>query len=204
MTRNESVEYQNKLFVFGGYRQRRQVSIVEECKLERKFDLLFDFYNGVCGTFNFDQEPEVVLLCFSDSSDKMCHRYDGNDFQQLEVSTQYNHQYAANSLGKYNQGALVVGGWNKAVELLEFENGSYKWNLKQSYPFHSRIRGAALISIKNYVIVFGGHGDHVLLTVAQFKDDAWTKIGDLNQSRHAHNCILFGSEVLVVGGWGSL
>ena len=55
------------------------------------------------------------------------------------MSTQYNHEQAANSLGKYNQGALVVGGYkNKAVELLEFENGSYKWNLKQSYPYHSR------------------------------------------------------------------
>ena len=38
------------------------------------------------------------------------------------MSTQYNHEQAANSLGKYNQGALVVGGYkNKAVELLEFE-----------------------------------------------------------------------------------
>ena len=61
-----------------------------------------------------------------------------------------------------------------------------------------------MISIKNSVIVFGGWSDYdVVSTVAQFKEDSWTKLGDLNQPRRGHNCILFGSEVLVVGGFRS-
>ena len=67
-----------------------------------------------------------------------------------------------------------------------------------------------MISINNSVLVFGGLGNNALSTnvlssiVAQFKEDSWTKIGDLNRPRSGHNCILFGSEVLVVGGYGSL
>ena len=62
-----------------------------------------------------------------------------------------------------------------------------------------------MISIKNSVIVFGGiDGSDDVSTVAQFKENTWTKLGDLNQSRFAHNCIFFGSEILVVGGYGWL
>ena len=54
-------------------------------------------------------------------------------------------------------------------------------------------------------MVFGGYGDSGdMSTVAQFKEDSWTKLGDLNQRRFAHNCIFFGFEILVVGGYGSL
>ena len=58
---------------------------------------------------------------------------------------------------------------------------------------------------KNSCAVFGGFGgSDDVSTVAQFKEDSWTKLGDLNQRRSGLNCILFGSEVLVVGGRGSL
>ena len=41
------------------------------CTLERKLgDLPFDFYGGMCGTFNFTSE--IVLMCFADSNKKFC------------------------------------------------------------------------------------------------------------------------------------
>ena len=57
------------------------------------------------------------------------------------MNSQYEHRWAGNSLGNYNQGAFVVGSYspnNNKVEVLELENGSLKWNLKESYPYHSR------------------------------------------------------------------
>ena len=65
----------------------------------------------------------------------------------------------------------------------------------------------ALVSIHNSVIVFGGaggNGDGSSLSnvsVAQFKMDSWSQLGDLNQRRRGANGIIFGSEILVVGGW---
>ena len=57
------------------------------------------------------------------------------------------------------------------------------------------------------ILVFGGLDERKgkpLTTVAQFKNDSWSRLGDLHNSRHGHNCIIFDSEVLIVGGYPSL
>ena len=62
-----------------------------------------------------------------------------------------------------------------------------------------------MISIENSVIVFGGYGgSNIVSTVAQFKEDSWSFLGDLNQRRYGLNAIVFGSDVFVVGGSGTL
>ena len=54
-------------------------------------------------------------------------------------------------------------------------------------------------------MVFGGYGDSGdMSTVAQFKEDSWSFLGDLNQGRSGLNAIVFGSDVFVVGGYGTL
>ena len=63
-----------------------------------------------------------------------------------------------------------------------------------------------MVSINDAVIVYGGYDDDsrsALSTVAEFKNEEWAKLGQLNQARSGHNSILFGSEVLIVGGAGS-
>ena len=50
------------------------------------------------------------------------------------------------------------------------------------------------------IIVFGGYSS---TTVAKFKDNVWTGLGNLNQSRLGHNSIIFNSEILIVGGDGA-
>ena len=69
-------------------------------------------------------------------------------FDQIHVNTTHGHTLAGNSLGVYNGNAIVIGGmdyssssstiYHNEVEVLEFEIGRLKWNLKNKYPYHSR------------------------------------------------------------------
>ena len=75
-------------------------------------------------------------------------RFNGTVFDQLHFNTQHGHTRAGNSLGVYNGNAIVIGGrdrssssstiYHNEVEVLEFEIGRLKWNLKNKYPYHSR------------------------------------------------------------------
>ena len=49
--------------------------------------------------------------------------------------------------------------------------------------------------MKNSVIVFG------LKTVGKFENEQWSKLGELLEVRVGHNAIIFGSEILIIGGW---
>ena len=64
---------------------------------------------------------------------------------KLDTYSQYVHYAAGNNLGQYNQGLLVVGGYDGSayshhseVEVLNKENGNLKWKKLQKYPFHSK------------------------------------------------------------------
>ena len=59
-----------------------------------------------------------------------------------------------------------------------------------------------MVSIDGRVMVFGG--SYNIKTVAQFENDEWEKLGDLRESRRAHNAIVFDGDILIVGGYGSL
>ena len=63
--------------IFGGARTYiSQISEVTGCSLRRVGDLPIDFRLGGCNTFNSASfaESEEILLCFSFSSQKECHR----------------------------------------------------------------------------------------------------------------------------------
>ena len=77
---------QNEFWYFGGYNQKRQVSLIKVtklhntffklskivgCKLERQGDLIFDFDKGSCNTFS--QPDPKVLLCFDMTNTQECH-----------------------------------------------------------------------------------------------------------------------------------
>ena len=62
-----------------------------------------------------------------------------------------------------------------------------------------------MVSINESIIVSGGYQydfRHVS-TVAEFKDNLWNQLGNLNQARLGHNSIIFDSEILIVGGSGT-
>ena len=51
------------------------------------------------------------------------------------------------------------------------------------------------------VFIIGGHdGSPNLSIVAQFKDNEWTQVADLNQGRNGHGSITIGDQTLIIGG----
>ena len=39
--------------------------------------------------------------------------------------------------------------------------------------------------------------------VAEFRDDQWTQLNDLNKGRSCHGSITIGARTMIVGGWTS-
>merc|ERR1712062_931759 len=96
---------------------------------------------------------------------------------------------------------------NSEVEVLNKESGFLKWKKLQKYPFHSSLFHSSLVSINDSIIVLGGqtsNPSYIVSSVAKFKDNVWTGLGNLNQARHGHNSITFNSDILIVGGQGTL
>ena len=67
-----------------------------------------------------------------------------------------------------------------------------------------------MVSFKDSIIVFGGYiyVDYpgwpiTLSTVAKFEKEEWTQLGNMNEKRYGHNCIIDGSDILIIGGLGS-
>ena len=56
-----SIVWLGKMFVFGGYNYRRQISVVDECKLTKKGELPFDTTYGACAQRG-DQEVFIQRL----------------------------------------------------------------------------------------------------------------------------------------------
>ena len=60
-----SLVFNNKMFVFGGLNEKRQISRVSGCDLVRIGNLDFDFVSGACTIFK-----SQILLCFDWQSSK--------------------------------------------------------------------------------------------------------------------------------------
>ena len=67
-----SVTWQNKLFVYGGFTQKRQISVLDGYRLSLVGYLDFEFYKGACTQMN----DQFIFLCFSwPDSNSRCRRY---------------------------------------------------------------------------------------------------------------------------------
>ena len=90
-----SVVWHGKMFVFGGSRYKRQISVVDQCQLTKKGELPFDMYFGACA----QRDNQEVFICFEKVGDlstyKNCHRSNGplEPFTKLPSSS-YNHRDA--------------------------------------------------------------------------------------------------------------
>ena len=100
-----SIVWHGKMFVFGGFNLKRQISVVDECKLTKKGELPFDMSLGTCA----QRDNREVFICFEDWNDsstwKNCHRSNGplEAFSQLSNST-HDHRLTriAVTSGKYS------------------------------------------------------------------------------------------------------
>ena len=66
--RSCSINWQGDLYVFGGFNEQRQISLVEGCQLIRVGTLSFNLDRGACTNVN----NEKLFLCFDVSNDKKC------------------------------------------------------------------------------------------------------------------------------------
>ena len=63
-----SLSFKGQTYVYGGYNEMTQLSIVDGCSLKRIADLPFSFNVGACTS-----TPDEVFLCFEYESDyKTC------------------------------------------------------------------------------------------------------------------------------------
>ena len=64
-----------------------------------------------------------------------------------------------------------------------------------------RIWGYATASTDTAAYIIGGWGEwNKVSTIAQFKDNKWLKIGDLNEKKDSLSAIFHDGEYLIVGG----
>ena len=81
-----SITWRNQFFVFGGTADRKQISILNGCQLERIGSLAFDQYYGGCANVG----DEAIYLCFNQepADNKKC-RFGVDplgDFREVEES----------------------------------------------------------------------------------------------------------------------
>ena len=64
-----------------------------------------------------------------------------------------------------------------------------------------RITHYATTSTEESVYIIGGNGDsNALSVIAEYKNDEWFNIGNLQQARSSHGAITSGSWTMVIGG----
>ena len=73
--------------------------------------------------------------------------------------------------------------------------------------FNFRISGYDTVSTDDAVLVIGGTTNGTpfeLSIVAEYKDQRWSNIGNLARARTNHRAIKFGSNIMILGGVGSV
>ena len=72
-----SVIWQGQMFVFGGDNAKRQIALLDKCKLRKKGELPFDMTYGAC----VQRDNQELFICFENVNDpstfKNCHRSEG-------------------------------------------------------------------------------------------------------------------------------
>jgi len=192
------VVFQGENFIFGGATNKRQVSKISDCWLNRQSDLPFDFNFGSCGTYN-----NRVHLCFTLTEKDKCWEFDGVDVTD-GVNSVYSHVYA--KLSTYKGNPFVVGHSSNTLgntaESFSLETRS--WQVEADYPFSKRLADYAAVSFGNSVFIYGGNdGKAEMRTVAEYRNGTWNKVGDMLYKREGHNAILNGNIALIMGGFGS-
>ena len=98
-----SVVFKNKMFIFGGKKEQRQISEVSSnCGIDRIGDLSFDFVRGACTVINEDE----IMLCFDlkqPDQGRVC-RIDKNPTGSLDKISQESNHYHYRSKIAANKG----------------------------------------------------------------------------------------------------
>ena len=112
-------------------------------------------------------------------------------------------------LGRYHDKAFTTGCYGAsskecasyvATELLDMT--TMKWSDGPNYPFASSICFYSTTQTSEAVYIIGGcgKGGYGMEIVAEFKNDRWSRLRNLNQQRFDHGSISIGDYTLIVGG----
>merc|ERR1711990_408099 len=102
-------------------------------------DLPFNFTSGSCRDYTINGE-DIVLLCFGNSDRKTCNRFDGTDFTELGIDSNYGHD--SSYFSTYQSKPFITGGcdddirYHTKVEILE---DGKKWIQMADYPYGSQL-----------------------------------------------------------------
>ena len=103
-----SIVWLGRMFVFGGFNYKRQISLVDDCKLTKKGELPFDMFLGTCA----QRDNREVVICFEDHYDpstwKNCHRSNGplEAFSKIPNST-YDHRFTRIAITSSKPGLML-------------------------------------------------------------------------------------------------
>ena len=80
------------------------------------------------------------------------------------------------------------------------------WTTTGHYPFSSYIHGASVVNHNKAFFVIGGWIEETVYSrlIASFDPitEVWNEAGSLQKSRRGHGAVKFGSNFMVVGGYG--
>ena len=111
---------------------------------------------------------------------------------------------------------LTVGGAKKADEGIDgngkteiYDLSTKKWSSKKAYPYRQTIIDYQLLSTKDGFIIFGGYVETTSMsssTIAKFdlKKNSWTKLTNLQFSRHGFGAIEIEKKFVILGGKGKI
>ena len=88
-----SINWQNELFIFGGWYEKRQITKLSGQKLKRVGELDFDLSYGACNVMTNE-----LYLCFHEQDTRRCRRSTGplDQFSEVALST-YGHRWIQTS-----------------------------------------------------------------------------------------------------------
>ena len=94
---------------------------------------------------------------------------------------------------------FVVGGpAHRTTELLDFNN--FQWNITEPYPDVTAVQSFNIISSNKSFYVFGVLNDTLATDeILRFKNDIWSKVGNLLSKRRKFSVILIVNKVHIVG-----
>ena len=118
--------------------------------MRRLGDLSFDFEVGACETFMINDQP-TILLCFYNLNTKRCRSlirkneialkninnftFDGQfDLDTVHIpNSKYDH--FGIKMANYQGYPLILGGYNKKLEMLATTEVPIRWNEQTDYPY---------------------------------------------------------------------
>ena len=154
-----SLTWNNKLFIFGGAYERKQISRLDGYKLNRIGSLFFDHQYGACSQMN----NKYIFLCFSSKDTTTCRRSTSplESFVKIASST-YSHRGISvsaseskfghtksrikvalkNSLNFVSEILLAVGQCRQGHNKVEFyDSGTESWTDIIPYPHDMELNG---------------------------------------------------------------